>query len=176
MNFVGKDALQWKTICESNNNKTWSCLEKSLQRNFQTSFSKPFTNGFATLSMTPDTSTMYLSWHDCARNNLALSWNESPSITIVSSVIVYIWRKCLIMIIGIDKSSESSLDYQCWMKNFYSTCRRAREQCHATTTFEYLAAAAGTSSSLLHFKVPTRISLIWKKCTLIIKTGLAKWA
>ena len=54
------------------------------------------------------------------------------------------------MIIGIDKSSESSLDYhQCWMErtneereeNFYSTCRGAREQCHATTTFEYLAAA-----------------------------------
>ena len=60
--------------------------------------------------------TLLVSWHDCAKNNLALSWNESPSITIVSSVIVYIWRKCLIMIIGIDKSSESSLDYQCWMR------------------------------------------------------------
>ena len=35
--------------------------------------------------------------------------------------------------------------------------RGTREQCHATTTFEYFAAAAGTSSSLLHFKV---VSLI----------------
>ena len=38
--------------------------------------------------------------------------------------------------------------------------RGTREQCHATTTFEYLAAAAaaaGTSSSLLHFEV---VSLI----------------
>ena len=43
--------------------------------------------------------------------------------------------------------------------------RGTREQCHATTTFEYLAAAAaGTSSSLLHFKV---VSLILKKCIYI---------
>ena len=82
---------------------------------------------------------MYLSWHDCARNNLALSWNESPSITIVSSVIVYIWRKCLIMIIGIDKSSESSLDYQCWMRRERRTfIQHAERNQRAMSCHDYL--------------------------------------